>query len=377
MGRKIVFLCDWLPPDFGAVGQYAIGSCEIWAKKGDDVHLFGFSTNPSRKEIKCIAPGSLIISYINRPIYDKSALIKRAFWTLSSNLILIKNALGILWQCDEIRFTGSPPYMLHFIAPISFIFRKKTRYRIADFHPEVLMASLGYSPWWLRIVSSITNFWRRRVDIIEVLGEDQRRAIIRESKVDPNRIELVRDPSPVKFTKDMVASIPPDSIKSHAVILYSGNWGVAHDTNTFIDGFSKFCQGHPSTAALWLNATGKYVDLVANSLEEKGLPFAKTKLVPLDQLAGILLSADIHLITLKKEFVAYVLPSKTYACIESGKPILFIGSKESDVHLVCIERMPVNKYRQVEVGDVDGVVLAIIELLFNAKIAVNDMAVSF
>lgn len=26
--NRIVFLCDWLPPDFGAVGQYAVAFCE-------------------------------------------------------------------------------------------------------------------------------------------------------------------------------------------------------------------------------------------------------------------------------------------------------------------------------------------------------------
>ena len=363
LGKKIVFFCDWLPPDLGAVGQYAIVFVRGLAEQGNDVYLFGFTSSTSGIESKDTGYGRLTISYINRPIYDRSAFLKRAFWTLTSNLILIKSALAILKQCDEIRFTGSPPYMLHFVMPIALIFRKKTRYRITDFHPEVLVASLGRFPWWLRFVSALTNFWRRRVDIIEVLGEDQRRAIIRESRVDPRIIELVRDPSPVKFTKDIVASDIPESIQGRAVILYSGNWGVAHDVKTFIEGFSQFCKINPSSVALWLNATGKNADLVANLLEEKNLPFVRTKLAPLDQLAGILLSADIHLITLNNAFVAYALPSKVYACIESGRPILFIGSKESDVHLVCVEHMPINKYRQVDVDDATGVTSAINDLL--------------
>ena len=77
----------------------------------------------------------------------------------------------------------------------------------------------------------------------------------------------------------------------------------------------------------------------------------------------MLLAADIHLITLNVAFVAFALPSKVYACVASGRSILFIGSPDSDVHLVCSTQMPAQKYRRVDVGDAQGVCRAIRELL--------------
>src|SRR5262249_43706952 len=68
-----------------------------------------------------------------------------------------------------------------------------------------------------------------------------------------------------------------------------------------------------------------------------------------------LISADVHLITLRDPFVGYVLPSKVHACIESGKRILFVGSQKSDVHLLA-SALPSGKYRQVDVGNVEGLV---------------------
>mgnify|MGYP006195216129 CR=1 FL=1 len=48
----------------------------------------------------------------------------------------------------------------------------RTRYRITDFHPECLVAAMGRSNPWLGALGAATRFWRRRVDVIEVLGED-------------------------------------------------------------------------------------------------------------------------------------------------------------------------------------------------------------
>ena len=70
-------------------------------------------------------------------------------------------------------------------------------------------------------------------------------------------------------------------------------------------------------------------------------------------------SADLHRVTLRDVFVGYVLPSKIHACIESGKRILFVGSQESDVHLLASRALASNRYYRVDTGDVDGLVNAL------------------
>jgi hypothetical protein len=34
MSKRLVYICDWLPPDFGAVGQYAVLFARQWASEG-------------------------------------------------------------------------------------------------------------------------------------------------------------------------------------------------------------------------------------------------------------------------------------------------------------------------------------------------------
>ena len=67
-------------------------------------------------------------------------------------------------------------------------------------------------------------------------------------------------------------------------------------------------------------------------------PICAATLVPLEQLASLLVTPDAHLITLSDAFVGYVLPSKVHGCIASKKPILFVGSDRSDVHRLCLEQ---------------------------------------
>jgi len=67
----------------------------------------------------------------------------------------------------------------------------------------------------------------------------------------------------------------------------------------------------------------------------------------------------VHLVTLRNSFVGYVVPSKIHASIESGKRVLYVGSQDSDVHLLANSALRDGLYRQVDVGDVDGLVEAL------------------
>ena len=47
MNKRLVYICDWLPPDFGAVGQYAMMGARDWATEGWAVTLVGLTSGPS------------------------------------------------------------------------------------------------------------------------------------------------------------------------------------------------------------------------------------------------------------------------------------------------------------------------------------------
>jgi hypothetical protein len=360
MTKRLVYICDWLPPDFGAVGQYAMLGAREWATNGWGVTLVGLTSGEShRQPAEPIGEGSLEVIRVHRRTYQKQKFASRLVWTIVANVVLLGAAFSAMRQAEAVLFTGSPPLVLHFIAPLNVLLRKRLIYRIMDFHPECLIAERGGGGLILRGLLHLTYFWRRRVDAFEVLGLDQVRRLT-DIGIAEERIRLKPNPSPVSFAPGIAPlSLPDELRKGSGVILYSGNWGVAHDENTFIEAYAQYVLQSKRGLRFWLNATGAKADRVESELRSRGVPICRTRLVPLDDLPRLLLAADVHLVTLRDPFVGYVLPSKIHACIDSGKRILFVGSKSSDVHLLASRALPADRYCQVNMGDVAGVVNAL------------------
>jgi hypothetical protein len=351
MPPDVVFLCDWLPPDFGAVGQYSLQRARELAADGRSVALYGLSS----LEDSITEEGALRIVRLKAPLYDRTRSGERAWWTLRINTMLLRHAWRDLRRCREVMFTGSPPFLLHLVAPLNVFLRRTLVYRITDFFPEALMAERTSRP--LRLLHGLTLFWRRRVHRFEVLGEDQKRRLL-ESAVRPERIVLRRDTSPVEVSASTSPLPVPAPLAGYKVLLYSGNFGVAHDYETFLGGFLAHHRRGSRRIGLWLNARGRSADRLEQALAAERLPFHRTQPLPLDELAALLVTPAAHLITLRPEFWGYVLPSKVYGCIASGKDILYVGPRESDVDLLCAAAKGM-RYWQVNPGDAEGVYAAL------------------
>jgi hypothetical protein len=149
----------------------------------------------------------------------------------------------------------------------------------------------------------------------------------------------------------------PPALTGSCVLLYAGNYGVAHEVDTVAEGYVRHHREGTGRVRLWLSATGAGADDLARRLEDRQVPFYRSAPVPIGQLAGLLRAPAAHLVTLKDAFVGYVMPSKIYACIESGRPILFVGSADSDVDL--LSRSAGGEYWRVACGDVAGFAAAL------------------
>ncbi len=354
--RRIVIIADWLPPDFGAVGQYMQMRAERLAEQGHEVTLVGLTTGAGSTVHDERGRGRLTeIRLSARPV-PRGSLSGRMLWTIATNVRLILAAFGSLRAADGILFTGSPPFLIHLLVPLKLLWRGRLIYRITDFHPECLIAARDRPSRALSMLLGLTNFWRRRVDGFEVLGEDQRRRLS-VTGVPAERIALVRDGSPVAFSPDApIEPLPPDLV-GKCVLLYSGNYGIAHEIETLVRGYELHHRQGSGRVLLWLSATGAGAEEVARRLGNAGLPFHRSSPVPLERLAGLLRAPAAHLVTLRDAFVGYVMPSKIYACLESGRPVLFVGSADSDVDLLA-RSMPAGYWR-VSCGDVEGFATAL------------------
>jgi hypothetical protein len=354
----LFYVVDWLPPDFGAVGQYAAIFARDLATGGRDVKLIGLtSSEPQTTTEQFPGGGQLETVRLHARLYEKPRYFDRLLWTVRTNLRLVREVVrDPRARRAEVLFTGAPPFMLFFILLAKLARRTRFTYRITDFYPEVLIAELGRR-WWLSAILCMTWFLRRRVDAFEALGEDQRRILV-AGGIDPGRITVKRDASPVLFRGDEQPLRPPPPLRDAKILLYSGNYSTAHDVDTVVGGLIRHHRGGVGVFGLWLNATGARADIVAGRLRDAGVPVAHSPPCPLAELPRLLLAADVQLISLRPEFSGIVLPSKVYGCIAAGRPILFVGPADSDVHLLCREaRLPA--YERIEPGDIDAFAAAL------------------
>lgn len=359
IGARLYYLVDWLPPDFGAVGQYGVLFARQMAEEGRDVCLIGLTSSAPRIEHEEFPSGGRFeIRRVQCVPADKSSNFGRLLWAFRANLRLIAEVRCIRnGRSGELLFTGSPPFMLFFAVPTKWLTGARLRYRITDFYPEVIVAHRGKASFALSLLGRMTWWLRRRVNLFEVLGEDQRR-ILTAGNIASERIVIKRDLPPVAITGHETPCAKPAELAGHLVLLYSGNYGVAHDVDTVFEGYRRHHREGSGRFALWLNATGANADVIERRLKGEGLVHARTAPGPLSELPRLMAAADAHLITLRDEFAGYVLPSKVYACLASRRPVLFVGPTESDVHLLCSQSRH-SAYAHVRSGDAVAFVAAL------------------
>ena len=349
--RRIVVLTDFLPPDFGATGQYALRDAREWAEQGHHVTLAGMTTGAGGVEHE----GDLAVIRLrvrDRPLRPA----RRAAWTLWTEARLMWRLRAALAGADELVYGAGLPYLELFVVPLGLLGRRRLRQRLTDLHPECLMATLGVEvgePLALRALHGLTRALRRRVDVLEVGGEDQRRRLL-EQGIPAERVQVRRDGAPITITSDTPPLERPAALAGRKILLYSGNLGVAHDADTLLRAYLRHHREGSGRVGLWLNARGEGADRIERACRAAGVPIHRSQPVPLALLPRLLTTPDAHLVTLRDRFVGYVHPSKVYGAVASGRPIIYVGSERADVHALCTHALPAGSYRRVSVGDVVG-----------------------
>ena len=331
MDQPLIIVCDWIPPAFGAVGQYQDRRARRIAAAGGQATLIGLG---DREET--LIEGGLTVRRLRAiKLPAGTSLIRRALWALNNSRRLLAELGRAVWALDgapaEILVTGSPPFLAYLVIVMNFfVWRKTVIYRVTDFYPETLFAAGALR--WLRPVSGLFHALRRGADRIESLGDDQTRRLV-DTGFPAERIVLVRDYCPITDWSSRGGATRPFG-KDKAVLLYSGNLGLAHDLETFCLAYEQHVRTGSDRVRLWLNGQGAKVAELRAFCEDRGLPLHFTPPAALEDLPDVLRAGDAHLVLLKTPFWGYVLPSKIYACLELNAPIFYVGPQESDLHLL-------------------------------------------
>src|SRR5260370_33225317 len=112
-------------------------------------------------------------------------------------------------------------------------------------------------------------------------------------------VRRVRDTSPVDLTGNERPLPVPVELDGRMILLYSGNWGIAHEIDTFVEGDLKHHREGSGRIALWLNDVVSSAAEVERRLREHGLPVARPRPLHRAELPRQIVTPHAHLLTLK------------------------------------------------------------------------------
>lgn len=193
-----------------------------------------------------------------------------------------------------------------------------------DLYPDIavdLDALKGNSPL-TALIGAVADFVRRRADGVIALGPCMAQRLLRRG-VPPDRIHICHN-----WADGDVIEPRPFVMDGRLKVLYSGNFGLAHDFDTLSAALHslgadkrfefQFAGGGPRRQSL-------EAECIEASLTS--CRFAESR--PLDQLADVFGECDIGLVLQKQQTSGSIVPSKTYGIMAAGRPVLFVGPRDA------------------------------------------------
>jgi colanic acid biosynthesis glycosyl transferase WcaI len=180
-----------------------------------------------------------------------------------------------------------------------------------------------------RVTGWLADFSRRQADGIVALGECMKRRLI-DRGVDAEHIFVAENWA----DGASIQPIPRTGEAAQLVLLYSGNFGLAHDFETVARAILEL-KDDDRFRFVFVGSGGRQQELIS-LIEAHNLSFVDVRpFVERASLSESLSAGDIGLVTQRDACCGSVVPSKVYGLLAAGRPILFVGPREATpAHIV-------------------------------------------
>jgi glycosyltransferase involved in cell wall biosynthesis len=196
-----------------------------------------------------------------------------------------------------------------------------------DVYPDIAvdLGALKRNSMTTCLIGALADWSRRNADGIIVLGEEMKARLIARD-IPEHKIHVVEnwadgdEITPLPF--------PPNDPGAPLVVHYSGNFGRAHDIDTISAAMNRF-KNDPRFQFVFAGG-GIRREQMENFCREKAIANADFR--PYSsraELGASLAGGHLGLVTQMPRTAGSIVPSKTYGIMAAGRPILYIGPRET------------------------------------------------
>lgn len=357
---KILAINQFYAPDHSATSQMLSDLAEGLVSGGHEVTVIasrGGYLGGARLPARDILNGV----HVQRPwatSFGKATVGARlcdyvSFWS-SSVLRLIQER-----SPDVVLALTTPPMISAGAAMVAAARNTPLITWVQDVYPNVAAAfgllrkgSITYRA--LTTMAQITHWRSAR---IVALSEDMANRLVSQG-APLERIRVIHNWS----IGDEIRPIPHETnefrsehhLQGRFVAMYSGNLGVGHEFETFIDAARELQTQSPNVLFLFVGDGARRAEAQRRARglgNVRFLPYQPKEILPQS-----LAAADVHLVSLRDGLEGLLVPSKVYGALATGRPILYIGPPASDVARIIDDA---NAGWCGRIGDVTGLVEAL------------------
>ena len=202
---------------------------------------------------------------------------------------------------------------------------------VQDIYPEIAITLTGHR--WLGLAKPFRNLAWRASNRCVTLGTDMAATVVAKG-VPPDRVSVIPNWAPTGLAPATDAAVlalrESWGLSDKFVLLYSGNLGRVHDLEPLLD-LAEQLGPVPRITLVFVGGGPQHASLVA-AARNRGL--ANVRFFPAQPRASLsvaLALGDLHIVTLRPGCAAAVFPSKLYGIAAVGRPVLFVGPRQSEI----------------------------------------------
>ncbi len=334
-GLRLVVVCPHFDPDTAPTGVVMTRLVEEWAALGHEIHVVTalpwyrnhrvedeWREVTWRRRTTATVWGS--VTRLN-PFAgeDKRNIFRRALGFIGFTVLSACATFSVTRnrRVDAV-FVMSPPLTLGLATKlVCFLRRLPMVLNIQDVFPDAAIETGVISnPAVIRLAKLLERWTYRASDAVTVLSDDLGDNV--RSKVSfsmQGRVEVIPN-----FV-DVTAIVPLDrstayraelGVGDRSVVMYAGNVGFSQSLDLLVGAAREM----PDVAFVINGSGSARRDLEAAARGTPNVLFGEFQ--PVDRLAEVLSTADLHVVPLRTGLGRVSVPSKTYSILAAGRPIL-------------------------------------------------------